>query len=193
MLISVLLQENAKEQYTCDKMSPLIKVTLKGGLQAGDFTDVGKVTNLEQCYDTCCQQSHCDLAFMLGQNCFSVQCKDKKLCGVTKAQPSIFNPQIAYVLKRTKVIPITNNATTLTAKSGEISLTYVSYQCGTGHINGKSSLCTKSISEPHWNLNVLSNSAFQFINFDFRYHHNNVFSPRINILDLSKSQAQVYS
>ena len=37
-------------------MQPLTKVTLKDGLQAGDFTDVGKVSNLGQCYDVCCQQ-----------------------------------------------------------------------------------------------------------------------------------------
>ena len=95
----VLLQEK-DVQHTCAKMNPLSKVTLKGGLQAGEFTDVGKVTNLAQCYDVCCQQENCDLAFMLGQNCFSVQCKDKRLCTTIPAQPSIFNPQIAYVTKR---------------------------------------------------------------------------------------------
>lgn len=87
-----------------------MKVTLKGGLQAGEFTDVGKVTNLAQCYDICCQQDNCDLAFMLGQNCFSVQCKDKRLCTTIPAQPSIFNPQIAYVTKRER---------TAIAKSGK--------------------------------------------------------------------------
>ena len=81
-------------------MQALDKVTLKGGLQAGDFTDVGKVNNLEQCYNICCQQENCDLAFMLAQNCFSVQCKDKNLCTTVPAQPSIFNPQIAYVKSR---------------------------------------------------------------------------------------------
>jgi hypothetical protein len=98
---TVLLQEKGI-QYVCSKMQPLTKVTLKDGLQAGDFTDVGKVSNLGQCYDVCCQQEKCDLAFMLGQNCFSVQCKDKSMCFTTPAQPSIFNPQIAYVKKRTR-------------------------------------------------------------------------------------------
>jgi len=96
---TVLLQEKGV-QHTCGKLAPLMKVTLKGGLQAGEFTDVGKVSNLAQCYDICCQQDNCDLAFMLGQNCFSVQCKDKRLCTTIPAQPSIFNPQIAYVTKR---------------------------------------------------------------------------------------------
>ena len=81
-------------------MNPINKVTLKGGLQAGDFTDIGRVPTLQDCYNTCCQQEKCDLAFMLGQNCFTVVCKDKKLCVTTPAQPSIFNPQIAYVTKR---------------------------------------------------------------------------------------------
>ena len=103
LLSTVMLQEKASEKYTCPKMNPLTKVTLKGGLQAGDFTDVGKVKDLPQCYDICCQQPTCDLAFMLGQNCFSVQCKDKKQCGTVPAQPSIFNPQIAYIATRNKL------------------------------------------------------------------------------------------
>ena len=81
-------------------MNPINKVTLKGGLQAGDFTDIGRVGSIQDCYDTCCQQEKCDLAFMLGQNCFTVVCKDKKMCVTTPAQPSIFNPQIAYLTKR---------------------------------------------------------------------------------------------
>ena len=97
---TVQLQEKSSIKHTCPVMKPLDKVTLKGGLQAGDFTDVGKVNDLGQCYNICCQQAGCDLAFMLAQNCFSVQCKDKKLCTTVPAQPSIFNPQIAYVTSR---------------------------------------------------------------------------------------------
>lgn len=99
-ILQVQLQEKSSTKHTCPAMEALDKVTLKGGLQAGDFTDVGKVNNLEQCYNICCQQENCDLAFMLAQNCFSVQCKDKTLCTTVPAQPSIFNPQIAYVKSR---------------------------------------------------------------------------------------------
>ena len=81
-------------------MKPLTKVTLKGGLKAGDFTDTGKVGSIKECYATCCQQSSCNLAFMLGQNCFAVKCYNKDLCSTIPAQPSIFNPQIAYVWTR---------------------------------------------------------------------------------------------
>ena len=84
-------------------MRPLTKVTLKGGLKSGDFTDVGKVGKLTDCYDICCRSEKCDLAFMLGQNCFSVKCYNKDLCRTIPAQPSIFNPQIAYVESREKI------------------------------------------------------------------------------------------
>eukprot|EP00794_Sanderia_malayensis_P012056 gene12056-13299_t len=97
---TVQLQEKNTVKHTCPPLKPLDKVTLKGGLQTGDFTDVGKVNDLAQCYDICCQQDNCDLAFLLAQNCFSVQCKDKRTCGTVPAQPSIFNPQIAYITSR---------------------------------------------------------------------------------------------
>lgn len=97
---TVFLADSPETKYSCPDMKPLTKVTLKGGLKAGDFTDTGKVGSLKECYSTCCQQSSCNLAFMLGQNCFSVKCYNKDLCGTIPAQPSIFNPQIAYVWNR---------------------------------------------------------------------------------------------
>ncbi|XP_074607782.1 uncharacterized protein LOC141860552 isoform X2 [Acropora palmata] len=87
-------------KFSCPEIKTLTKVTLKGGLKAGDFTDTGKVGSIKECYATCCQQSSCNLAFMLGQNCFSVKCYNKDLCSTIPAQPSIFNPQIAYVWER---------------------------------------------------------------------------------------------
>ncbi|XP_028404371.1 uncharacterized protein LOC114527010 [Dendronephthya gigantea] len=89
--------------FRCPRITPLTKVTLKGGLKAGDFTDVGKVGKLTDCYDICCRSAKCDLAFMLGQNCFNVKCYNQDLCTTIPAQPSIFNPQIAYITSREKI------------------------------------------------------------------------------------------
>ena len=102
-LFSVFLSDSAETKFKCPEMKSLTKVTLKGGLKAGDFTDTGKVGSIKECYETCCQQSTCNLAFMLGQNCFSVKCYNKDLCSTIPAQPSIFNPQIAYVWSRNEI------------------------------------------------------------------------------------------
>ncbi|XP_022801241.1 uncharacterized protein LOC111338939 [Stylophora pistillata] len=100
---SVFLGDSVETKFTCPTVKPLTKVTLKGGLKAGDFTDTGKVGSIKECYETCCQHSTCNLAFMLGQNCFSVKCYSKDLCSTIPAQPSIFNPQIAYVWSRNEM------------------------------------------------------------------------------------------
>lgn len=100
---SVFLGDSAETKFTCPAVKPLTKVTLKGGLKAGDFTDTGKVGSIKECYETCCQHPTCNLAFMLGQNCFSVKCYNKDLCSTIPAQPSIFNPQIAYVWNRNEM------------------------------------------------------------------------------------------
>ena len=99
----VFLGDSAETKFTCPAVKPLTKVTLKGGLKAGDFTDTGKVGSIKECYETCCQHPTCNLAFMLGQNCFSVKCYNKDLCSTIPAQPSIFNPQIAYVWNRNEM------------------------------------------------------------------------------------------
>ena len=98
--LTVFLADSLDTKFSCPEIKTLSKVTLKGGLKAGDFTDTGKVGSIKECYATCCQQSSCNLAFMLGQNCFSVKCYNKDLCSTIPAQPSIFNPQIAYVWER---------------------------------------------------------------------------------------------
>lgn len=100
---SVFLGDSAETKFICPAVKPLTKVTLKGGLKAGDFTDTGKVGSIKECYETCCQHPTCNLAFMLGQNCFSVKCYNKDLCSTIPAQPSIFNPQIAYVWNRNEM------------------------------------------------------------------------------------------
>ena len=99
----VFLSDSTETKFKCPEMKSLTKVTLKGGLKAGDFTDTGKVGSIKEYYETCCQQSTCNLAFMLGQNCFSVKCYNKDLCSTIPAQPSIFNPQIAYVWSRNEM------------------------------------------------------------------------------------------
>ena len=100
----VHMDDQDSSKAFCNPMKVLTKVTLKGGLKAGDFTDIGKVGTMGECYSSCCKQPTCNLAFMLGQNCFSVKCYNKALCGTMKAQPSIFNPQIAYVVNRKLIL-----------------------------------------------------------------------------------------
>lgn len=83
----------------CDKAKVLNNVTLKGGKKAGKFKNHGDVKGMDECQDICCKDKKCQVAFMLGKTCYSVTCKNKDLCEHTKAPPTDYNPQLAYVRK----------------------------------------------------------------------------------------------
>ncbi|KAF1743578.1 LOW QUALITY PROTEIN: hypothetical protein MXB_127, partial [Myxobolus squamalis] len=89
----------------CPAVVPLNRVTLKGGLASGEFTDIGPVESLTDCYDICCQKNDCDLAFVLALNCFTVSCRkfsnDTNIgCVLETSVESSFNPEAAHVLSR---------------------------------------------------------------------------------------------
>ena len=89
--------ESGKKE--CDKAKVLNNVTLKGGKKAGKFKNHGDVKGMDACQDICCKDKKCNVAFMLGKTCYSVTCKNKDLCEHTKAPPTDYNPQLAYVRK----------------------------------------------------------------------------------------------
>ena len=82
------------------KPSPIYKeVTLKGGINAGTYKDVGGVSTMEECQGKCCEFPACDLAFMLAGSCYLVGCYDQKQCVMQPAKESKFHPMIAYVTR----------------------------------------------------------------------------------------------
>ena len=75
------------------------EMTLKGGINAGTYKDVGGVSIMEECQKKCCEFSACDLAFMLAGSCYLVGCKDQKECAMQPAKESSFKPTISYVTR----------------------------------------------------------------------------------------------
>ena len=82
----------------CPKTKVIDKVTLKGGVDAGDFHDNGEVDDMDKCRRICCEMTQCHLAFMLGKNCFSVKCHDVDSCRAQKAKPSSFYPRVTIYI-----------------------------------------------------------------------------------------------
>ena len=54
--------------------------TLQGGLNAGYFTDIGFVSNMQTCKQYCCEKSDCDVALMQQERCYLVTCPRSELC-----------------------------------------------------------------------------------------------------------------
>eukprot|EP00795_Rhopilema_esculentum_P008712 gene8712-14733_t len=85
----------------CTNSEIIKNVTLRGGIKAGKFRDRGIMEDFRQCIKICCLSKLCDLAFMLRNNCFTVECKSEELCEAvavktTKESP----PMLAYIYAR---------------------------------------------------------------------------------------------
>ena len=77
-------------------------VTLKGGIGAGTFKKMGKVTEMKSCIQLCCKEMSCDVAFMSAQNCYAVECVSDDQCESTTTDTSDVQVLIAHVKKKAK-------------------------------------------------------------------------------------------
>eukprot|EP00794_Sanderia_malayensis_P017840 gene17840-19621_t len=88
-----------QQSTKCKRGATIRGATLKGGVLAGDFQTVGIVNNQQQCVKSCCGNRRCDVALMLGKECFNVRCYSENLCGLAPATALFADvtPVITYV------------------------------------------------------------------------------------------------
>ena len=100
------------------------KWTFLGGLEAGKFARIADDTDMENCISKCCDLKLCDAAIMNGKTCFSLLCKDRKLCELRPAQLDTFDLVIAFV-KRT-------NRTEISSRSKKVTAAHRGRECAAG-------------------------------------------------------------
>ena len=54
--------------------------TIQGGLAAAKYKYGGKVSNINECVEMCCESASCNIAFMFSNECFLLMCKSKNQC-----------------------------------------------------------------------------------------------------------------
>ena len=85
----------------CTNSEIIKNVTLRGGIKAGKFRDRGVMEDFRQCIKICCLSKLCDLAFMLRNNCFTVECKSEELCEAVAVKTAKESPPLlAYIYAR---------------------------------------------------------------------------------------------
>lgn len=99
--IAVSVEDPSTQEELHCTQSPILKnVTLRGGIKAGNFSDLGDEKNMHMCIALCCERKTCDLAFMIGGTCIAVDCFSEELCQAVKARPTKYEPQIAFIRRR---------------------------------------------------------------------------------------------
>lgn len=84
----------------CAATKMVTGVTLRGGLHAGNFTDVGEVGNLSMCAALCCMSQRCDLALTINKSCFIVSCYSVSLCSIKKSLTAVYKPSVAFIHRK---------------------------------------------------------------------------------------------
>ena len=100
------LAETEENALLCKNSPIYLNSTLKGGFKAGNYTDFGRVADMNQCIKLCCGNSKCHVALMLEQNCFFVECHDEDGCLPVKAKTThalaALNPKVSFITSRSE-------------------------------------------------------------------------------------------
>lgn len=89
---------NHKRYPRCKRSHIMYNHTLKGGLRAGNFSMLASVDDIEICAALCCEEKYCDLALMIGDNCYAGDCASPDLCSAVPVPPgALQRSQIAYI------------------------------------------------------------------------------------------------
>ena len=89
---------HAKSSCTYSKLYH--HVSLVGGLQAGNFSRLAQFSNMAECVRGCCAQRSCDVAILMRDTCFALQCKTPELCSARPARLKNFSLQIVYIYRK---------------------------------------------------------------------------------------------
>ena len=76
----------SRSSDSCETSPVRQNVTLHGGIKAGYFHKLAQYVAMELCVQLCCQEKGCDVAFMIGKNCYGVKCFSEDLCRVVPAK-----------------------------------------------------------------------------------------------------------
>ena len=82
---------------TCSTDKIHHNATIVGGIKAGNFTELGNVKNMQECIGKSCDLGTGDLAFMLGDVCYSLACDNERVCETIPAQPYALHTKLAFL------------------------------------------------------------------------------------------------
>ena len=94
----LLTNVNTNKQF-CELSEVFSHVTLKGGLNAGQFRRLAEYSTIKECARKCCASKTCDVAIVMKETCFELQCYSKESCETRPAQLKNFNLMIVYIYR----------------------------------------------------------------------------------------------
>lgn len=91
---------------SCEPGEVRNNVTFLHGTKSGNFTKLGKVSDLEVCMLLCCELDRCQAAFLAGKNCYSVTCFTTNHCATAPTLNNKWQPVVAFVKRFQKAVHV---------------------------------------------------------------------------------------
>lgn len=85
---------------TCPHGAIFSDVSLKGGHKAGKFELLSGAKDMRSCIQKCCASASCQVAWLLGDHCYSVACYDK--CITVKKHSSSIRSQLTLLTRNSQ-------------------------------------------------------------------------------------------
>lgn len=83
---------------SCQISSLLTDHSFRYGTKAGHFTYVGKYSRIDGCASICCKDLYCDIALLVNQNCYKVQCHGM-YCQTVPIKHLGFHSKLAFIAR----------------------------------------------------------------------------------------------
>ena len=84
---------------SCTSSKLYRRVSLVGGLRAGNFSRLAQSVGMSECVRRCCDQRSCDVAILMRGTCFALHCASPELCSARPARLKNFSLQIMYMYR----------------------------------------------------------------------------------------------
>lgn len=100
----------SNQDYTTSQKLPLraklcpygeveYNTTIQGGLAAANYRYGGKISNINECVEMCCESNSCNIAFMFSNECFLLMCKSKNQCKSIPVASTELSPRMVRLLR----------------------------------------------------------------------------------------------
>ena len=91
---------SSSNRGTCPHGAIFSDVSLKGGHKAGKFELLAGAKDMHSCIQKCCSSPSCQVAWLLGDHCYSVACYDK--CITVKKHSSSIRSQLTLLSRKSE-------------------------------------------------------------------------------------------
>lgn len=88
-----------KDCYPAEIMS---EMTLENGLDAGNYTNLGRTELMDSCISKCCAIKSCEVAIQMDNVCFAVKCYSKESCKIKSTLGKSSHHKLCFISRKKK-------------------------------------------------------------------------------------------